>query len=170
MTQKQLIKLINPLHEEAYIWAKQCVAGNADNAAEILQIVYLKILEGKAQFGGKSSLKTWLFSIIRYTSLDYLKSQKVSLESTIVDIATVDIAIDSEQVTCLDYKHLLDQLSDKQNQVLLLVFYHDMTLEEVAKTLSISIGTTRQHYARGKKRMKELIIKESGITNKKHYA
>jgi DNA-directed RNA polymerase specialized sigma24 family protein len=35
-----------------------------------LQIAYLKILEGKARFDGRSSLKTWLFAIIRRTALE----------------------------------------------------------------------------------------------------
>ena len=31
--------------------------------------MYVKVLDGKARFDGRSSLKTWLFAVIRHTAL-----------------------------------------------------------------------------------------------------
>jgi DNA-directed RNA polymerase specialized sigma24 family protein len=41
-----------------------------------------------------------------------------------------------------------------------LVFYHDMTIEEAARTAGLSVGTARVHYDRGKKRLRSIL--ESG--------
>src|SRR6266576_4573715 len=49
-------------------WALSCCRRDATEAEEVLQTVYLKILEGKARFRGESSLKTWLFAVIRKTA------------------------------------------------------------------------------------------------------
>ena len=56
------------LHSASFGWALSCCRRDQTEAEEVLQTVYLKILEGKARFGGESSLKTWLFAVIRKTA------------------------------------------------------------------------------------------------------
>ena len=43
----------------------QLLRARLGEAEEVLQTVYLKIFEGNARFRGESSLKTWLFAVIR---------------------------------------------------------------------------------------------------------
>src|SRR5690348_17580577 len=45
-------------HQENYAWALGCCGRDAREAEEVLQAVYLKVLEGRARFDGRSSLKT----------------------------------------------------------------------------------------------------------------
>src|SRR5947208_16882170 len=56
------------LHGCSFGWALSCCRRDATEAEEVLQTVYLKIFEGKASFRGESSLKTWLFAVIRKTA------------------------------------------------------------------------------------------------------
>src|ERR1700680_2159244 len=55
-------------HFESYGWALSCCQRRRDEAENVLQLVYVKILSGKAVFDGKSSFKTWLFAVIRKTA------------------------------------------------------------------------------------------------------
>ena len=48
-------------HTASYGWALSCCSQNRTEAKDVLQTAYLKILEGRARFGGKSTFRTWLF-------------------------------------------------------------------------------------------------------------
>jgi RNA polymerase sigma factor (sigma-70 family) len=156
MDKKQLGKLLEDLHREAYLWSRQCCNYNNELAREVLQVVYLKIFEGRAQYHEKSSFRTWLFSVIRYTALDSLKAAQgyVDLDEAMT------LPADSTPEEEMDYKDLLRQLPDQQAHVLLLAFYHGLTLEAISTVMGISVGTVRTHYERGKKRLKEIIEKK----------
>src|SRR5947209_10236351 len=56
------------LHSASFGWALSCCRRDQTEAEEVLQTVYLKILEGKALYRGESSLKTWLVAVIRKTA------------------------------------------------------------------------------------------------------
>ncbi len=157
MTSSALEHILQQHHEDAFLWARQCCSFDEDQAKDVLQLVYLKILEGRARFNEKSSPKTWLFSVIRYTAIDQFK-KGMAMES--IDdhhgLAQVETGIDEPRE---NYEQLIKQLSPMQGQILLMVFYHHMTLEDCAQVLQVSIGTARTHYDRGKKRLKQMILK-----------
>src|SRR2546423_8582945 len=70
------------LHNTSFGWALSCCRRDASEAEEVLQTVYLKILEGKARYRGESNIKTWLFAVIRKTAItEHRKSLLRSLKS-----------------------------------------------------------------------------------------
>lgn len=152
-------RVYSELHFEAYQWTKHCVNHSEELAADILQTVYLKILNGKAKYDGKALLKTWLFSVIRYTAMDHYRGVKKQEPLEVVkDFPTDD---DTNQLDKSFYADILNRLSENQSKVLLLVFYHDYTLETIAEIMDLSIGTVRTHYDRGKKKLKKILEKEN---------
>ena len=124
-------------------------------AKDVLQQVFLKILEGRAKLKDPSKAKTWLFSIIRYTAIDALRvsGKLLSLEDS------YDFEDVQEEIDHTDYQAMIKQLPKMQQEVLLMVFYHQMTIEQSAEVLQIGLGTARTHYSRGKMKLKDLITK-----------
>src|SRR6266404_8577953 len=60
---------LEKLHGASFGWALSCCRRDRAEAEEVLQTVYLKILEGKARYRGESNLETWLFAVIRKTAI-----------------------------------------------------------------------------------------------------
>lgn len=154
MNRTQLDHLLKIHHRDAYLWARQCCSFNDDLAKDVLQQVYLKILEGKATLNDEEKAKTWIFSIIRYTAIDHLrKTGKIISIEDAEEIADIE-----EEIDLTDYKAIINLLPRMQQEVILMVFYHQMTIEQSAEVLEISLGTARTHYDRGKKNLKKLIL------------
>lgn len=153
MNRNQLDTFLRKHHREAFLWARQCCGFDGELAKDVIQQVYLKVLEGKARMKTKAHPKTWLFSVIRFTAMDELRSkgkwQEVEIEENMV--------WEKEPEEVESHESLIRRLPKMQQEVLLMVFYHDMTLEEAAQVLKLHIGTVRTHYDRGKKKLKEWI-------------
>ena len=63
------------LHAASFGWALWCCGHRREEAEEVLQTTYLKILERTATFDGRSSLRTWLFGVIRRTAAEQHRRQ-----------------------------------------------------------------------------------------------
>ena len=144
-------------HRDAFMWARHCCGHDHEDAREVVQIAYLKIMEGRARYHGKSTFKTWLFSVIRFSAIDYMKKKPITLP---VDQLVMQ-AFEPSNGSHVNYEELLGRLSDRQRQVLLLAFYHDLTLVEISEVTDLSIGTVRTYYERGKRALKNLILKQT---------
>lgn len=149
------------LHDNSFGWALSCCHGNREQAEDVLQQAYLKVLAGKARFGGRSSFKTWLFSVIRLTAADQRRRRAVRWAG--LDRAR-EQRDDAEHASTAErdvhrtrlrerFRTLMAQLPRRQREVIHLVFYDDHTLSEAAEIMQVSIGSARTHYHRGKQRL-----------------
>ena len=152
------------LHSASFGWALSCCRRDRAEAEEVLQTVYLKIRDGKACFRGEASLKTWLFAVIRKTAIgEHRKNLLRKLrwsdpeEQAAKQVSTADepgAALEKSETQAL-FQTALKTLPRRQREALHLVFYQDLSLREAADVMGISIGSARQHYERGKKRLRE---------------
>lgn len=154
-----LAERVAELHPASFAWALVCCGGRAAEAEDVLQTVYCKIVDGRARFGGRAKLKTWLFSVIRRTAADRARRRtlrRLLLEGRwrrqpppTVDEATPEaLALASDRDSFV--RRALQALSPRQRRMLELVFYHDHSVRQAAEVLGLRLGTARVHYQRGK--------------------
>jgi RNA polymerase sigma factor (sigma-70 family) len=153
-------------HADCYGWALSCCQWDRSEAEDVLQTSYLKVLDGRAVFGSRSSFKTWLFGVIRRTAAEQ-RRQRVTMRLRLADwtrrgLPVADPAPD--QATALAQSdasaaliRALATLPRRQRELLHLVFYQDLTIEQASEVLGVSIGTARTHYERGKRRLRQLL-------------
>ena len=168
-------------HRESYGWALSCCQRNAAEAENILQTAYLKVLDGKARFHGKSSFKTWLFSVIRLTAIDHRRRELLGRlrlvrheQTSGRGAASFEDVVYRSELQAL-FQQAIAKLPRRQQEVLHLVFYHDLTLAEAAEIMGIGLGSARKHYERGKKELRQSMAgsgigNESGIGRRNHQA
>src|SRR5215203_2123523 len=155
---------LEQLHPSSFGWALSCCSQNRSDAEEVLQIVYLKILQGKAVYRGESQLQTWLFAVIRKTAISERRKQLIhSLNPIVSTKSEVNDEIESgfeRSEIQRRFRQALAQLPTRQRETLHLVFYQDLSLTEAAEVMNVSVGSVRRHYERGKKRLREALDRE----------
>ena len=154
---------LEKLHPASFGWALSCCGKNRAEAEEILQIVYLKILQGKAVFRGESKLQTWLFAVIRKTAISERRKQlfRALVSKAGADTKSGELESELERSEMQQrFQQALARLPARQRETLHLVFYQELTLSEAAEVMGISLGSVRRHYERGKKRLRAALDRE----------
>jgi RNA polymerase sigma-70 factor (ECF subfamily) len=148
-------------HTESFGWALACCGRNRAEAEDVLHASYLKILEGRARFDDRSSVKTWLFGVIRRTAAEERRRRFMQLRFTQSRAEQPPVQLEQPGVDTIDEAArsaelltALASLAPRQREVLHLVFYHYLTIEDAAKVMHVSLGTARTHYERGKARLR----------------
>jgi RNA polymerase sigma-70 factor (ECF subfamily) len=149
------------LHQAAFAWARSLTRQDAQAAADVLQQTYLVIVDGSARFDGRSSLKTFLFGVVRHMAARNYRGRRrrLSLVAQLTAETEHDGMAEPVEPQSGDpaMSRALRSLSHRQREVLELVFYGDFTIEEVATVLDISVGSARTHYHRAKQSLRKLL-------------
>ncbi|WP_066312776.1 RNA polymerase sigma factor SigX [Bacillus sp. FJAT-29814] len=153
---------------------------NREQAEDLVQEVYIRVFKSYHRFEGKSSEKTWLFSIARNVAIDFFRKQKGWKERILekFDWSTnqvkddypipEEIAVQREEIKwvyqCLDY------CTVDQRAVIILRFIQDLSISETAESLgwTESKVKTTQHRALKvlKKEMENFHAKEGEASEK----
>ena len=152
------------LHVASFGWALSCCRHNHAEAEEVLQLVYLKILQGKACYRGECKLQTWLFSVIRNTAISERRKTLVRALANIPNgfsngEVEPEVELERSQMQ-QQFRLALENLPRRQRETLHLVFYQDLSLREAAQVMGVSIGSARRHYERGKQQLRKAFDRE----------
>ena len=144
-------------HSASFGWALSCCRWDRAEAEDTLQIACLKVLDGSARFAGRSSFQSFLFGVIRRTAAERrrrdLRRQLAWLRKA--PPGYTDAPTGEAERDCQRLREALCSLPGRQREVLHLVFYLDQSIREAAIAMGVSIGSARQHYERGKRKLRE---------------
>ena len=164
MDEIELKRQLERVHADCFGWAMACCGRDWDDAEEVLQTVYLTVLDGRACYDGRSSFRTWIFGVIRRTAASerrkaWLRGLLLNREAgSLRPAAPAQPDAEAERNSRSNsLRHSLAGLAARQREVLHLVFYHDLTVEEAAAVMGVSVGSARTHYARGKAHLAVLL-------------
>jgi RNA polymerase sigma-70 factor (ECF subfamily) len=143
------------------------LTGNTTLAEDLVSEVFLDVWRQADAFEAKAQVSTWLLAIARYKALSALRRRSDEQLDDKVAAAIPDTSDDPETVVYRKdrstlVQKCLSQLSPAHREVIDLVYYHEKSVDEVARITGVPAATvkTRMFYARNK--MQEL-LKQSGV-------
>ncbi len=153
------------------------MCANPDDAAELTQETFVKIIESIDGFQGRSSFYTWAFRIAVNLTLNYCqKNVKLKLRSLdaqqdehdeqarhqlrefLSDDSSPDpAAVAQNKELCeLAVKSLM-KLDDNQKAVVVLRDIEGMSYAQIAEVLDIELGTVRSRLSRARSNLREIL-------------
>jgi RNA polymerase sigma-70 factor (ECF subfamily) len=153
-------------HVRVYRFVLRLVRNEA-TAEDLISEVFLDVWRQAAKFEGRSAVSTWMLSIARFKALSALRRKSEhELDEDMAE--AIEDESDDPEVTLAKkdkgalLREALSALSAEHREVIDLVYYHEKSVEEVARIVDIPEATvkTRMFYAR--KKLSEL-LKERGI-------
>lgn len=150
---EQLIDTYNDyLYRIAFIYTKDRLV-----AEEVVQDVFLKYYQTAYQFRADASLKTYLVKMTMNRSYDYLRSWK-NKKHTILEFFqgatkwTEQLYV--EQELRAEITAAVLTLPVKDREVLLLYYYEEMTVFEIADVLEVAVSTVKSRLQRARAKLK----------------
>mgnify|MGYP001337965660 CR=1 FL=1 len=142
----------------AYMYVK-----DTHTAEDMFQEVFIKVNKNLGKFKGNSSIKTWIIRITINTCKDYLKSAWNKRVVPIKDYQQDNIVSDSDfkEIESKDTADMIKEtvlgLPDKYRDVILCVYYGDMSIVEAAEVLDIAEGTVKSRLYRARNKLKPIL-------------
>jgi len=153
------------------------ISGNPDDAAELTQESFVKIIENIDNFQGRSSFYTWAFRIAVNLTLSYCKRQgklgyrsldvgsedlnggeRGRLREFLADKSVCDPAvITANKELCELVIRGLMKLDDNHRAVIILRDIEGMSYDDIAAVLNVELGTVKSRLSRGRDNLREIV-------------
>jgi RNA polymerase sigma-70 factor (ECF subfamily) len=177
--------LIGEFHQPIYSLVYRILTDPAD-AADTTQEVFLKVFRGMKHFHGQSSLKTWIYRIAvheasnrrrwwfrhkaRETSMEPLENSGaqgsgLTMQETLVDEGESPFDSVAHEEVRARVEEELRNIPEPYRSTVILRDLEEMSYEEIAEVLDISLGTVKSRLTRGREALRKRLteyIREVG--------
>lgn len=148
--------------------------GNQSVAEDLLQETLIRMNKGLPSFAGRSSLKTWAFSIARRVVADYLRHP--DRKRNIITLDAIEEPIDSarelderlmegEMNECI--RAVIDTLPESYRAALILHDLEGLSVEQTSEVCDCSVATAKIRIHRARHRLKEALAKQCNFYHDK---
>jgi RNA polymerase sigma-70 factor, ECF subfamily len=144
-------------------------------AEEITQDIFLKIFQNRTSYSKNYEFTSWIWSISRNTVFDYLRKIRSSLSrvksmeelsdfnhthpSSIQNAET--LLIEHDEYTQI--KEVISQLPAHQKEVLTLRVVHELSYEEIARKMNLSLSAVKSLLHRTKETLFFLVSEKASL-------
>lgn len=151
-------RLYDEFHQDVFQFLIYLVK-NRQTAEDLMHEVYVRVLKAYSRFEGKSTEKTWLFSIAKNVAIDHFRKTAVrkrhlfdffdweTQELPSIGPLPEELAVMNDEMK--DLLQALDECTGDQKMVVIMRYFQDLSISETAQILGWSEGKvkTTQHRA-----------------------
>jgi RNA polymerase sigma-70 factor, ECF subfamily len=138
------------------------VIGNAEDAKDISQLVFLKLWENLDKYDPSYAFDTWLYRLVTNVGIDFMRNKKSRENAVNSNLRLVKTSSDAEQTVTVQRKEIelvfqqvSSGLSPKQKTVFVMAEMEDLRSSEIAKILGCRESTVRNHLFNARKLMQQ---------------
>ena len=151
------------------------IVQNADDARDVTQDVFLHVYDSLSRFRGGSTFSTWLYRVAVNAAITYVRKQRRHPQIPLDALREFRADIDAEpeqQATRAEtqraVQEVLAQLPEQQRAVLVLRYFQELSLEEIAEVMNCSVAAVKVRLHRARNSFRRLFEKrhsqEDGAT------
>lgn len=148
---------------------------DSDLAMDVLQEGFIKVFQNMERYSGSGSFEGWVRRIMVNLSIDRFRKSKndfilmndaMSAEEWEDEIEEEELAEQDQY----DFKphqiiEAMQQLSPAYRTVFNLYVFENYTHQDIADALGVSVGTSKSNFAKAKRNMKKILLKNYGNAN-----
>ncbi len=124
-------------------------------AEDAVQDTFYKVYKNYISFKGDCQEKTWVMRIAINVCKNYLRSSWWKRIDEAVVLENISVSNDADTMQGHDLLLEIMKLSPKYKEVILLFYYQNMKIREIAQTLSIPEDTISVRLMRARERLKK---------------
>jgi len=162
------------LSQQHYVYSiAMGVLKNPEDAADLTQDAFVRLVRALPQYTGESRFTTWLYRLVVNLGRDELRrrgrqvpiappSDDAEDQDPMSSVADEDRwadpaqALDSQELRA-QVRNALAQLDEHHRLVLTLYYFDDMKYTDIAEVLDIPLNTVKSHIRRGKERLAAIL-------------
>lgn len=142
------------------------IIGNAEDAKDISQLVFLKLWENLEKYDPQYAFDTWLYRMVTNVAIDYMRNKQSRENAVNSNLRLVKTSSDAEQSVIVQRKEVEAVfeavsvvLSPKQKTIFVMNQMEDLPSAEIAKILGCRESTVRNHLFNARKLMQQQLQK-----------
>lgn len=136
------------------------IIGNAEDAKDISQLVFLKLWENLEKYDPQYAFDTWLYRMVTNVAIDFMRNKQSRDNAVNSNLRLVKTSADAEQGVVVQRKEvesvfneIAAVLSPKQKTIFIMNQMEDLPSAEIAKILGCRESTVRNHLFNARKLM-----------------
>jgi RNA polymerase sigma-70 factor, ECF subfamily len=146
------VRSLYETHGRALLAYASALLRNPSAAEDVLHQVFLNLLRGRASITGEPA--AYLFRAVRNGALNHIRGQ--SRETDLAAAAVWLESPDGSRETSLALQSALRALPAEQREVIVLRIWGQLTFEETAEVIGVSLNTAASRYRYGLAKLKEI--------------
>jgi RNA polymerase sigma factor (sigma-70 family) len=137
------------------------MTGDKELAMDLTQETFIKLLKNIGKYQPSAEFKSWLLTVASNHTKDYLKSKAFNEKKNTYELTDQDSRTDRSISSILErnekrkeIKQALDSLPSYQRETILLKYFNDMKISEIAAVTNTSVPTVKSRLKQGLEKLK----------------
>ena len=154
---------ILPIKNRLFRFALRMVGQSAE-AEDVVQEVFIKLWNNRQHMDAVTNIEAWCITATRNLSIDKLRSKHHRLQPMkagfdLLDHSATPYEATAGQDVFEQVRHLMDQLPDKQRDIMQLRDIEGLSYQEIAGALGLPLDQVKVYLFRARKAVRERLVK-----------